>query len=80
MNQVRKIKHLHLRDKAQHHAMYVMRKCSPSKGYSPSISILPNMHNCYYNLQLPLPQPTPPFYHDIDKGVVPNRMTQGKER
>ena len=28
----------------------------------------------------PLPYPTPPFCHDIGKGVVPNRVTQGKER
>jgi hypothetical protein len=31
-------------------------------------------------MQLLLPYPTPPFCHDIGKGVVPNRVTQGKER
>ena len=28
----------------------------------------------------PLPHTTPPFCHDIGKGVVSNRVTQGKER
>ena len=28
----------------------------------------------------PLPHTTPPFCHDIGKGVVPNRVTQGNER
>ena len=55
-------------------------QCSPSKVYSPSMCYLPNVHNCNTNLQLPLPYPTPPFCHDIGKEVVPNRVTQGKER
>ena len=50
----------------------------PLKGLLPLNVNSPQI--CTNKLQLPLPYPTPPFCHDIGKGVVPNRVTQGKER
>ena len=57
-------------------------KCNvpPQRVTLPQCEFSPNLHICTNKLQLPLPYPTPPFCHDIGKGVVPNRVTQGKER
>ena len=51
----------------------------PLKGLLPLKPLTPHMHICT-TMQLPLPHPTPPFCHDIDKEVVPNRVTHSKER
>ena len=53
--------------------MYEKCNAPPQRVTPPQCEFSPNM-------QLPLPYPTPPFCHDVGKGVVPNRVTQGKER
>ena len=46
----------------------------------PQYVISPICTNCHNNLASPLTHSTPPFCHDIGKGVVPNKVTHSKER
>ena len=52
----------------------------PLKGLLPLNVNSPQYAHLLFHKQLPLPHPTPPFCHDIGKGVVPNPVTQAKER
>ena len=58
--------------------MYV--QMLPLKGLLPLNKYSPQHAQLLLQFATPLTQPTPPFCHDIDKGVVPNQVTQGKER
>ena len=52
----------------------------PLKGLLPLNVNSPQYAHLLHQKQLPLPHPTPPFCHEIGKGVVSNRVTQDKER
>ena len=68
-----------LNDYAQHYEMYVYAML-PLNGLLPLNEYSPQQAQLLLQFATPLTIPTPPFCHDIGKGVVPNRVTHSNKR